>query len=48
MAVFRYLEGRYNPYRRHSSIDYLSPGAYENKHKLSQEGQRANLPTNPG
>ncbi len=48
MAVFRYLEGWYNPHRRHSSIDYLSPVAYENKYKFSQEDPRANLSTNPG
>jgi putative transposase len=29
MAVFRYVEGWYNPARRHSGIGYLSPVAYE-------------------
>jgi putative transposase len=29
MAVFSYIEGWYNPARRHSGIDYLSPIAYE-------------------
>jgi putative transposase len=28
-AVFDFIEGFYNPQRRHSSIDYLSPIAYE-------------------
>jgi putative transposase len=30
--VFRYIEGWYNPHRRHSGIDYLSPMAYEMRH----------------
>ena len=29
MAVFSYIEGWYNPARRHSGIRYLSPIAYE-------------------
>ena len=29
MAVFSYIEGWYNPTRRHSGIGYLSPVAYE-------------------
>lgn len=29
MAGFSYIEGWYNPARRHSSIGYLSPIAYE-------------------
>lgn len=28
-AVFQFIEGWYNPHRRHSSIDYLSPNRYE-------------------
>lgn len=31
-AVFVFLEGWYNPHRRHSSIDYLSPIQYERVH----------------
>jgi putative transposase len=34
MAVFRYIEGWYNPRRRHSALDYLSPANYERKHSL--------------
>jgi putative transposase len=47
MAVFSYIEGWYNPGRRHSGIGYLSPIAYEtmmlskdtqgNRNDLSQE-----------
>jgi putative transposase len=29
LAVFDYLEGWYNPRRRHSALDYLSPMVYE-------------------
>src|SRR5207244_1690917 len=32
MAVFEYLEGWYNPHRRHSALDYLSPINYEHRH----------------
>ena len=31
LAVFEYLEGWYNPRRRHSALDYLSPIAYEKR-----------------
>lgn len=29
MAVFEFIEGWYNPHRRHSALDYLSPINYE-------------------
>lgn len=32
-AIFSFVEGFYNPYRRHSTIDYLSPVDYENQHQ---------------
>jgi hypothetical protein len=31
-AVFEYIEGWYNPRRRHSTLDYLSPAEYERHH----------------
>lgn len=31
MAIFDYIEGLYNPKRRHSSIDYLSPTEFERR-----------------
>ena len=32
-AVFSFIEGFYNPRRRHSSIGYLSPIEYERRHQ---------------
>jgi putative transposase len=32
MAVFEFIEGWYNPHRRHSALDYLSPINYERSH----------------
>jgi len=32
MAVFDFIEGWYNPHRRHSALDYLSPINYERSH----------------
>jgi putative transposase len=32
MAVFQFIEGFYNPSRRHSALGYLSPIQYERKH----------------
>lgn len=37
MAVFDYIEGWYNPCRRHSSIDYLSPARYEGRFLETRE-----------
>jgi putative transposase len=31
-AVFEYIEGWYNPRRRHSTLDYLSPAEFERQH----------------
>ena len=31
-AVFDFIEGWYNPHRRHSALDYLSPIDYERSH----------------
>jgi putative transposase len=31
-AVFRFIEAWYNPKRRHSALDYMSPIRYENEH----------------
>jgi putative transposase len=32
LALFDFIEGWYNPQRRHSSLEYLSPVAYETRH----------------
>ena len=32
LAVFTWIESWYNPKRRHSALDYLSPMAYERRH----------------
>jgi putative transposase len=34
-AVFAYIEGFYNPRRRHSSIGYLSPAQFESRHMIA-------------
>jgi putative transposase len=35
-AVFALIEGFYNPRRRHSTLDYLSPADYEAQHRPGQ------------
>jgi putative transposase len=35
LAVFDYLEGWYNPRRRHSALGYLSPMTYEKQWRVS-------------
>jgi putative transposase len=32
IAIFDFIEGWYNPRRRHSALDYLSPMVYERTH----------------
>lgn len=34
-TVFEFIEGWYNPHRRHSSIGYASPVRYEREHALA-------------
>lgn len=34
MAIFRYIEGWYNPRRRHSGLNYESPASFEGKYGL--------------
>ena len=35
MAIFEFLEGWYNPHRRHSGVGNLSPMEYERKHAVN-------------
>jgi putative transposase len=35
LAVFEYIEGWYNPHRRHSALDYHSPINYERSQSLN-------------
>ena len=34
-SVFDFIEGFYNPHRRHSALDYESPISYEKKHRAA-------------
>src|SRR4029453_6173853 len=34
MAIFDFIEGWYNPHRRHSGLDYESPIRYEQRHPV--------------
>jgi putative transposase len=35
MALFEFIEGWYNPHRRHSALDYESPANYEKKYRVA-------------
>jgi putative transposase len=35
MGIFDFIEGWYNPRRRHSSLDYMSPAGYERQRKAA-------------
>jgi len=37
MATFEFIEGWYNPRRRHSSLDYMSPLKYEEAARTAAE-----------
>jgi putative transposase len=40
MAIFDFIEGWYNPHRRHSALDYESPIAHERKYHAEAENQK--------
>ena len=40
-AIFDFIEGWYNPHRRHSALDYLSPVNLERKHYAGAEEERS-------
>ena len=47
-AVFAWIEGWYNTRRRHSSIQYMSPVDFENKHSQQTQGISTACQSPPG
>ena len=47
-AVFEFIEGWYNPHRRHSALNYDSPMGYELKHLGVTQGTRSDLSIETG
>jgi putative transposase len=45
-AIFSYIEGWYNPRRRHSTLDYLSPAEFERHHANLAEPLEAPISAN--
>ncbi len=37
-AIFEFIEGWYNPHRRHSALGYLSPISFERQHAQHRAG----------
>jgi putative transposase len=48
MAVFDFIEGWYNPHRRHSALDYLSPINYERSHSAKTDSRSPTPSTDSG
>jgi putative transposase len=48
LAVFEFIEGWYNPHRRHSALDYLSPNRYEALHPRTPQPPSHHLSTETG
>lgn len=47
-AIFEFIEGWYNPHRRHSSLDYLSPINFERAYAQTMTLPSLNLSTQTG
>ena len=47
MAVFAFIEGFYNPRRRHSALGYLSPVAFERRHSILAQKRSTSSPGKP-
>lgn len=47
-VVFQFIEGWYNPHRRHSAIDYLSPNRYEALHARTPQSPSLHPSTKTG
>jgi putative transposase len=47
-AVFTFIEGWYNPERRHSALDYLSPNRYEALHARTPRTESPHVSTEAG
>jgi putative transposase len=48
MALFDFIEGWYNPHRRHSALDYLSPINYERSHSAEADHRSPSPSTESG
>src|SRR5512147_379182 len=47
VAVFAFIEGFYNPRRRHSALGYLSPMAFERRNALMAQKRSPSSPGQP-
>jgi hypothetical protein len=45
LVIFRYIEGWYNPHRRHSALGQRSPLAFEQAHAITSEAAQVPNPT---
>jgi putative transposase len=48
IATFEFIEGWYNPHRRHSALEYHSPISYERRFYSLSETESTNPSTQPG